>query len=259
MNHQQFCQSNIGTFVERRTPWPGFRNQCVDLALAYAVDVWGVTLSDIPGGNAIAWADGKHIPERFGKWVENTATAVPTQGALIVFALGETGHIAVVDSADTRTVTVIEQNGGGSADTGEALTPIDRVKNCVRRFERNYTHWQVKGWYERNVSNLNLAFPVYYRGRPLRRIPIAQIKFDRPLNQMHPSRLEALEFGYRRGGSRVKLVTIIDDPRWSGHTVDPIRLYFDNKSGRYLIENGYHRVFLARKYHFNWVLAIVTP
>ena len=256
MNHDQFCSTRVGTFVETRNP--SALNQCVDLALQYAIDVWGVSIADIPTGHAVAWSGGKHIPTKFGSWVNNTPTGVPRQGAIIVFNLAMPyGHIAVVDAADAKQVTVIEQNGGNRAAQGESLNSTDRAKNCVRR--HTYGYGNVLGWYDQTlVLPVNIPYPVYFQGRQLRSIATREIMFDRPFSQMHMTRFNDLENGHVRGGDRVKLQTILCDPRWSGHTRDPIRLYRDVKTQRYIIENGYHRIYLAMKYRIGSILAMVA-
>jgi surface antigen len=130
----------------------------VDLALQYAVDVWGIPLNAIPSGNAIDWSRNQHthIRKEYGTWVQNSSSNIAPQGAIIVFNISSCGHIAIVDSADKHNVTVIEQNAGGHADTKGIFTNNQhkvinqQAVDCVRRNTYiNYRH--VVGWYEKKA------------------------------------------------------------------------------------------------------------
>ena len=160
ITHEEFLKNYLGTFVETRNSDPDARNQCVDLALKYAVDVWGIplTFSALPRGNAISWSHGTHIQAQYGKWVRNLPTNVPPQGSIIVFNISKYGHIAIVDNADENDVTVIEQNAGGHAATYGIYTNKNkksvnqRATDCVRK--STYVHYRhVLGWYEQIKSD----------------------------------------------------------------------------------------------------------
>jgi len=165
ITHAAFRNKYLGKFVETRNSSKYTLNQCVDLALQYAVDVWGIPLteSNLPRGNAIKWGKGTFIKNYYGTWVPNGPTNIAPQGSIIVFS-GPTaaGHIAIVDSADKFNVTVIEQNAGGKAHDAAILNKTERAKNCVK-IGTHINYKNVMGWYEMlDVSTLLCeANPVY--------------------------------------------------------------------------------------------------
>ena len=88
-----------------RTSWSG-GYQCTEFARRYLAFRWDIDKT--PGGSAGDWCDGSP-PEGLVK------TDAPMHGDIIVFAprtcwAGSRGHVAVVDSADDNSVTIVEQN-----------------------------------------------------------------------------------------------------------------------------------------------------
>lgn len=88
-----------------RTSWSG-GYQCTEFARRYLAFRWDIHKT--PGGSAGDWCDGSP-PEGLVK------TDTPMHGDIIVFPprtcwAGSRGHVAVVDSADDNSVTIVEQN-----------------------------------------------------------------------------------------------------------------------------------------------------
>lgn len=140
MTHQEFKNRWLGSRVD----FDGVASyQCVDVVKQYIADVHGVDGRIY--GNAADYFDARDvnspiINDNYNK-VANSPTGVPNQGDIIVWNRnmgGGYGHIAVVDSADVNTVTVIEQNGGAGSGTG---TGSDAIR--IRTYP-NYAN--VYGW-----------------------------------------------------------------------------------------------------------------
>lgn len=84
--------------------------QCVDLVSDYAIDVCGAKSRIV--GNAKDFFGQR--PDLF-TWVKNTPSGVPPKGAIFVYGNtwgGGYGHVGIVLSANTNTVTLLEQNIG---------------------------------------------------------------------------------------------------------------------------------------------------
>jgi len=109
-------------------PWGGYNGQCVSI-----VKQW-ISENNWPmkSGNAIQWQNNG---DDFYKWVKNTVSAVPSPGDIIVFSVGQYGHIGVVVSANQFTVDVFNQNWPHGNTTDPCV---------VTRF--NYTNPKVVGW-----------------------------------------------------------------------------------------------------------------
>lgn len=106
-----YSSDGVGTHTSSRgdgwvrTSWSG-GYQCTEFARRYLAFRWNIDKT--PGGSAGDWCDGSP-PEGLVK------TDAPMHGDIIVFAprtcwAGSRGHVAVVDSADDNSVTIVEQN-----------------------------------------------------------------------------------------------------------------------------------------------------
>jgi surface antigen len=77
--------------------------QCVDIVKEWEKENGWV----ISHGNAIDYAKG----EPGFTWTPNTSTGVPPAGALVVFQVGEYGHIAIaLSGSNDKTLITFEQN-----------------------------------------------------------------------------------------------------------------------------------------------------
>lgn len=129
MTLQSFFDTWNGKFCEVAGS-ANAKNQCVDLANAYLRDVCGLPL--------IAWTNAVDFPSKFtgGTFIANTPDGVPPMGAVVVFKkysgrYGDAGHIAVVESASTRSMHIFEQN----YPTGSPCHFADRTyAGCVGWF-----------------------------------------------------------------------------------------------------------------------------
>ncbi len=110
--------------------------QCVDLAKLWAKEGWILKPSSV-GHNGYAKEVFKHSDSMLSSKVvlriPYKNNIVPPQGAIIIFdsaAKNKVGHIAVVDHADSKNVTVLEQNGGTGNGDGKGSNAI-RLKSYV--------------------------------------------------------------------------------------------------------------------------------
>lgn len=108
MNHQQFKDKRLGKRVDYDK---AFRYQCVDLEKQYMADVLNFKPWTI--GNAYDQF-AKNTLSRLGFYkVDYSKWLQPPQWAIIFWRFWKYGHVAIVDKANDKTVTVIEQNGLG--------------------------------------------------------------------------------------------------------------------------------------------------
>lgn len=106
MTFDQFKDKYNGKFVEYHSFDPSAKNQCVDLANQYIVDVLGLT--PIIGTNA------QDFPKKAGKefnYILNTPTGVPNKGDLMIFKSADgVGHISIFDNGNASLFTSFDQN-----------------------------------------------------------------------------------------------------------------------------------------------------
>jgi len=125
MNYTDFKNKYLGKFIDYDKAYGA---QCVDLIKQWIADNgW-----PMKRGNAIDWVKNA---DEFYKWIPNTPSGQPVQGDIIIFSVGQYGHIGVVDCANTKTVDVLNQNW----PHGNTTDPV-----IVTRF--NYANPKVVGW-----------------------------------------------------------------------------------------------------------------
>lgn len=142
MNHQQFKQTYLNTFVEKVDPNSPY--QCMDLAIAYCEEVLG-TPRTIFSGLMYAYEVFEKPTKNTGSafdFVINTPWSVPKQGDVLVFKKainGTAGHIVIVDTADMNTVTVISQNDPVGSKVIMKTYPYTFVLGWLRKIEQAIT------------------------------------------------------------------------------------------------------------------------
>lgn len=119
MNYHTFKSQYLGT----RHDYDGvYGFQCVDLAKLWAEKGWGQKPKKVGysgGAKEVMKHSDSMLTSEQAIRIPNTPSGVPPTGAIIVFNSAPKnvyGHIAVVDSADTKQVTVLEQNANGRGD-----------------------------------------------------------------------------------------------------------------------------------------------
>ena len=111
MEHLQFKEKRIWKRIDVDN---AYWYQCTDLAKDYYKEVYWITLPSFWG----CAFNGYFADWKWFERIENSINWVPPQWALLFFTVPQKikwkainyGHVAVVDHADTNTVTVIEQN-----------------------------------------------------------------------------------------------------------------------------------------------------
>lgn len=121
----------------------GFGAQCVDIVKQYFADVLNMPTFQ---GNAIDYWN-KEVPG-FNK-IKNSAFSYPKPGDLIVWNIGEFGHIGICNWVRTFDLNVFEQNNPIGAPCGF----------------KTYNYKNILGWL-RPIPNLNgpKEWPVLYAG-----------------------------------------------------------------------------------------------
>jgi hypothetical protein len=106
--------------------------QCVDISKAYAKYVWGVNFHGIgySGGAKDMLRPGACFKDQDVERIQNSIEAIPPAGSVVVFDRGSSnpyGHTGVCITADMKTLTILEQNGGmgyGYSGNGSGVGPI---------------------------------------------------------------------------------------------------------------------------------------
>lgn len=126
MTLDQFIKKHTGKFVEYHSFDPAAKNQCVDLANQYIVDVLGLT--PIIGTNA------QDFPKKADKefnYILNTPTGVPNKGDLMIFKSADgVGHISIFLQGSTSLFTSFDQN-----------YPTGSPCKTVQHYYRNVLGW----------------------------------------------------------------------------------------------------------------------
>jgi archaellum component FlaC len=79
------------------------KNQCVDLANLYLREVLGLPI--------IEWTNAIDFPKKSSlEFVRNTSEGVPEPGDLIIFSIGDYGHIAIFVEGDAKSFRSFDQN-----------------------------------------------------------------------------------------------------------------------------------------------------
>jgi len=104
----QFVENTQGQFIELSSKQAIF--QCMDLAYLWTF-VLGFPKETIQNATARqVFTSPKEITHQYFDMVANTPTGVPPEGSLIVWDIGDSGHIAIVVSGNKSNVTIFEQN-----------------------------------------------------------------------------------------------------------------------------------------------------
>lgn len=106
MTLQDFIKKYNGKFVEYHSFSSGAKNQCVDLANQYIVEVLGLP--------AIIGTNAQDFPTKRGQnydWILNTPTGVPSPGDLMIFKSPDNvGHISIFVEGDANSFKSFDQN-----------------------------------------------------------------------------------------------------------------------------------------------------
>ena len=121
-----------------------FGAQCVELANEWCKEL-GI---EEFGGNAIDFLGDPH-PDC--DWIVNTPAAVPSPGDIVLFALGQFGHVSVCVSADQNVMTSLDQNWFNSNET---------VGSPAAIVHHDYIRDHIVGWYHPRVLSQGGTTPV---------------------------------------------------------------------------------------------------
>ena len=120
--------------------------QCVARAKLFAREM-GYPIAGFSGSALKGWQTGSPFSAEWRR-VENTPQAVPKPGAIVFFDATKAnpyGHVAVVESASSNLLVVIEQNAGNGNGNGLGM-------NAITRRTVGYTGGNSRGkclgWYE---------------------------------------------------------------------------------------------------------------
>lgn len=111
-------------YAESKELWA----QCVSLVKLFAQEVW-FPIKWFSGSALRGWETGSPFVGTEWVRVENSISAVPEQGAIIFFdktPKNPYGHVAVVDSADSKNIILVEQNAGSGNGNGIGANAITR-------------------------------------------------------------------------------------------------------------------------------------
>ena len=130
------------TYNEFKKKWLGkginfdgnFGNQCVDVYRMYCNEVLNIPQSPPVKGAKNIW--DTYLTQYFDR-IDSTPTNDPDQGDIIIWDIGEYGHIGICDTADINEVTCFEQN------FTQAGTVLDG-KGVAELRKHNYNG--IKGW-----------------------------------------------------------------------------------------------------------------
>lgn len=117
--------------------------ECVAWAKLYCTERGRIPLGRFGGVGAYQWwlNNNRTFNTDFYQKVPNDPQLVPSQGDIIIFKPTATNihwHIAIVENADIRAITVIEQNGASGDWDGDGGDEIRKA---------NYTYKNVAWWY----------------------------------------------------------------------------------------------------------------
>lgn len=124
------------TYTEFRNKWIGkgidfdgkFGFQCVDVYRMYCKEVLEIPQSPSVVGAKDIW--DTYLRAYFEK-IENTLTAVPEQGDVIIWNVGTYGHIAICDSANIDSFISFEQNWTHLDGTGVTELRTHQYKDVL--------------------------------------------------------------------------------------------------------------------------------
>lgn len=131
MSPQEFFDKNNGVGLNIDG---AYGNQCVDVFLAYNRDVVG---GPTTRGNAIDY--WTNFPTSFYDKIINTPDAIPQEGDIVIWNIGQYGHIAIFVSGDVNAFISFDQNWPVSIDSNGVGYGV-----CHFQAHPNYTN--VVGW-----------------------------------------------------------------------------------------------------------------
>lgn len=167
-------------------------NQCVAWAKLFAREM-GYPIGGFSGSALKGWQTGSPFSAEW-KRVENTPQAVPKSGAIIFFDATKAnpyGHVAVVESASSKLLVVIEQNAGNGNRNGLGMNAITRR---TVGYAASGSRGKCLGWYE-------------YVGKP---VP-TPIQAPAPEKQEDLSKLGTYERIYREEVKRTGISGVFSD------------------------------------------------
>lgn len=142
MNYWDFKPTVIGKLIDDGKG--GYKGECLSLNKIFFKAVTGVDAP--PSGSNSALGYWNNFPAPLGNYfdkVPNSSTAVPSNGDFIIFQIGAYGHIGIVESANTKTVDVLNQNW-----------PKGNLTDKVQITTFNYITPKVVGWLHwKNINN----------------------------------------------------------------------------------------------------------
>ena len=121
-------------------------HQCVAWAKSFAREM-GYPIAGFSWSALKWWQTGSPFSAEWRR-VENTPQAVPKPGAIIFFDATKAnpyGHVAVVESASSKLLIIIEQNAGSGNGDGLGMNAITR--NTVG-YTASGSRGKCLGWYE---------------------------------------------------------------------------------------------------------------
>ena len=121
-------------------------HQCVAWAKLFAREM-GYPIAGFSGSALKGWQTGSPFSSEWQR-VENTPQAVPKPGAIIFFDATKDnpyGHVAVVESASSKLLIVIEQNAGNGNGNGLGMNAITRR---TVGYTATASRGKCLGWYE---------------------------------------------------------------------------------------------------------------
>jgi hypothetical protein len=135
MNYLEFKAEYLGKKVGYPTD-SNYYGECLSLVKWYLKRVIGIANPPPSGANA-AYGYWTNFPAPLGDYlikIPNTPTGVPKQGSVVVWkpTYGPSGHIAIVDRADTNRFTCLSLN--------DPLGTVTQLKE--------YSYTNIYGWLE---------------------------------------------------------------------------------------------------------------
>jgi len=104
MTFEQFILKYNGMYVEVAGTVNALY-QCTDLGNAYLRDVLNLPI--------IEWTNAIDYPSKAGNkydWILNTPEGIPQKGDLVIFNIGQYGHISIFLLGDTNQIITFDQN-----------------------------------------------------------------------------------------------------------------------------------------------------
>lgn len=153
-------------WIGKKVDYDGsYNSQCTDWSRQFAKEVW-FPISTFSWSALRWWETGSPFVGTEWKRVENSISAVPTNGSIIFFdktSSNPYGHVAVVDSADANTIILVEQNAGSGNGNGIGANAITRrtVGYTARAWRGKCLGWYTMPIIKEDLSLLNAEERIY--------------------------------------------------------------------------------------------------